>query len=245
VTLIEPVGKSYYHSMQLTAERRFTDGLSIMTNYTWSKVIDNNQGSANKATGVSVTNPLNQRHDRGLADYDKPHVFNFSALWELPIRFDNSTTQTILGGWNVTSIVSLYSGYPFSVYSGVDNARTGQGGQRADITGNPDLGDDRDRGAIVAEYLDKDAFSPNELGAYGTQGRNTFRSPGYANVDLGIHKQFAVAEEMNIEFRFEMFNAFNRVNLRGPTTSLTSGNFMRITSASDPRILQFALRFVF
>ena len=242
VTLIEPVGKSYYHALQLTAERRFTDGLSIMTNYTWSKVIDNNQGSANKATGTSVTNPLDQSFDRGLADYDKTHVFNFSSLWEMPFQFESGVAQAILGGWNLTSIISLYSGVPFTVGSGVDNARTGQGGQRADLVGDPDPGS-QSRGEAIEEYLNKDAFATNALGTYGTLGRNTFRGPGYANVDLGIHKRFYVTEETRIEFRFEMFNAFNRVNLGNPTTGMTSSNFMKITSADDPRILQFALRF--
>jgi len=76
-------------------------------------------------------------------------------------------------------------------------------------------------------------------------GRNTFRGPGYANVNLGLHKRFPITEELAAQFRFEMFNAFNRVNLVNPTSTLTSANFMRITDAGDPRILQFALRFIF
>lgn len=242
VTLIEPNGSSRYNSLQFTAERRFTDGLSMMGNYTWAKATDNNQGSANKATGTSVTNPLDQSYDKGLANFDRTHVFNFSSLWELPNMFESSLGQTILGGWSVTSIISLYTGSPFHVSSGIDNARTGQGGQRPDLVGSAELAD-RSRGETILEYLNKDAFDNNFTGYYGNLERNVFRKPGYANVDLGLHKKFPVTEEAAIQFRFEMFNVFNNVNLNGPTTSMTSGNFMRITSAQEPRILQFALRF--
>ena len=88
----------------------------------------------------------------------------------------------------------------------------------------------------------QDSLAQNALGTYGTLGRNTFEGPGYANVDLGLAKDFRVTERFTATFRFEAFNAFNRVNLNVPTSTVTSGNFMRITSAYDPRILQFALR---
>ena len=95
---------------------------------------------------------------------------------------------------------------------------------------------------MINEWLSKAAFAANALGTYGTLGRNTFEGPGYANVDLGLAKSFRVAERAAITFRFEAFNAFNRVNLTPPSATQTSGTFMRITSAYDPRILQFALR---
>jgi hypothetical protein len=136
----------------------------------------------------------------------------------------------------------LIGGYPFTVTSGVDNARTGTGGQRADLTGDPILAGDRTRGQVITEWLKKSAFAPNALGTFGTLGRNTFEGPGYANVDLGLAKSFRIAERVAATLRFEAFNAFNRVNLNVPTAGQTSGNFMRITSAYDPRILQLALR---
>jgi hypothetical protein len=242
VSLIEPAGLSIYHSLQMTAERRFASGFSLLTNYTFGKAIDNNQGSANKATGSTVTNPLNQRFDRAPADFDITHVFNMSGIWQLPGQYENSFARGVLGGWTLTGILALNSGFPFTVSSGQDNARTGQGGQRAEMIGNPDLGDDRPRGQVVAEYLSRAAFKVNTLGTYGTLGRNTFRGPGQVNVDLGVHKNFPIGERLSAQFRFEAFNLINRVNLNNPTSSVTSSNFMRITGAGDPRILQFALR---
>jgi hypothetical protein len=242
MVIVEPAGNSSYHSMQWTAERRFTGGYTLLANYTFAKTIDNNQGSANKGNGVSVTDPRNQRFDRGPADYDLRHVFNLSGIWELPLRFDRRLARFLLGGWSLTSIVAWRSGFPFTVLSGQDNARTGQGGQRADMIGDPYIPGDRDHGALAVQYLNKAAFKVNELGAYGTLGRNSFRGPRSFNTDFGLHKDFALAERFKWQFRFEAFNLFNNVNLGNPNSTVTSSNFMRITSAADPRILQFALR---
>ncbi|MBC8166655.1 MAG: hypothetical protein H7Y20_12375 [Bryobacteraceae bacterium] len=131
--------------------------------------------------------------------------------------------------------------------SGVDNARTGTGNQRADLIGDPNLPDDRSRDAVIGEWLNRAAFRPGgaTLGTFGNLGRNTFRGPGYASVDLGMFKKFVIAERVNAMLRFEAFNALNRVNLGGPNTTQNNANFMRTTSADDPRILQIALRLTF
>ena len=243
VVLMEPAGKSIYHALQLTAEKRFSQGFTVLANYTYSKTIDDNVGSSNKANGTNVTDPYNQAYDRGPSDYDLTHVFNFSGVWTLPVKPANHLANFFIGGWNMTSIVAWRSGFPFTVVSGQDNARTGQGSQRADLTGtSPDLSNSG-HGAMVAQYLNKAAFAVNALGTYGVLGRNTYRGPGSFNLDWGLHKDFPVRESMKFQFRFEAFNLFNNVNLANPNSTVTSGNFMRITSAGDPRILQLALRF--
>ena len=242
--LVEPVGNSTYNSLQLTAERRFNKGFSVLANYTWSKSIDD--GSANKGNGVSHTNPFNNAFDKGPSDFDHTQVFTLSGLWQLPVKFQNRGVNTLLGGWNLTGITTLQSGPPFTVVSGADNARTGTGNQRADLIGDPYLSGNRSRNDIVNQYLNKAAFVQNALGTFGNLGRNRFRAPGLASVDLGLHKDFRITERINTQFRFETFNALNRVNLHLPDASVSSGNFMKITStasgAGDPRILQFALR---
>jgi hypothetical protein len=243
VVLMEPAGNSTYHSLQLTAEKRFSQGFTVLANYTYAKTIDDNVGSANKANGVNVTDPYHQAFDRGPADYDLRHVFNFSGIWALPLKPASNLAKFFLGGWNMTSIVAWRSGFPFTVLSGQDNARTGQGSQRADLTGVSPYLSYTDHGAMVAQYLNKAAFAVNALGTYGVLGRNTFRGPRSFNLDWGLHKDFPVRETMRFQFRFEAFNLFNNVNLANPNSTVTSGNFMRITSAADPRILQFALRF--
>lgn len=241
--IMEAVGNSTYHAFQVTGERRFKNGFTILANYQFAKSIDD--ASSNKANGASRTNPFDQSFDKGPSDFDRTHVFNFSGLYQLPFRSANRAANLVIGGWQLNSIVSLVSGFPFTVGSGVDNARTGTGGQRADLVGDPYLDTSRSRGDRINEWLRKAAFAPNAIGTYGVLGRNVFRGPGIATTDLGLVKGFVVREGIQAQFRFEMFNAFNRVNLSGPNASQNSGQFMRTTAAADPRILQFALRFQF
>jgi outer membrane receptor protein involved in Fe transport len=239
-SIVEPGGTSSFNALQLTVERRFSKGFSVLANYQFAKSLDD--ASANKGTGINMTNPYDRSFDRGRSDFDRTHVFSFSGLWELPIRFQSRGLNAVLGGWNLNGIVSLMSGYPFTVTSGVDNARTGTGGQRAILTGDPYFSGDRTRAEQVTQWLNKTAFAPNPLGTFGTLGRNIFEGPGYANIDLGLAKDFRITERFTTTFRFETFNALNHPNFDLPTATLNSGNFMKITRAYDPRILQFALR---
>lgn len=245
IALYEPVSNSTYHALQLTTERRFSKGFSILANYQWAKAIDDS--SAVKGTGITRTNPYDQSFDKGPADFDKRHVFNASAMWDLPVRFENKLANNLLGGWSLNGIASLWSGYPFTVGSGVDNARTGTGNQRADLIGDPYFAEGRTRGQQIAEWLRKTAFRTGgaTLGTFGNLGRNVFRGPGYASIDLGLFKKFNITEKVGALFRFEAFNALNRVNLQGPNSTQNNANFMRTTGAEDPRILQFALRLTF
>ncbi len=243
VTLVEPVGNSTYHAFQLTMERRFKQGLTVLANYQFSKSIDDT--SANKGTGQVRTNPNSQAFDKGLSDFNRAHIFTFSGLWDLPLKFQNRTAQMLVGGWSLNSIMNLYAGQPITIGSGVDNARTGTGGQRADLSGDARLSTGRARNDLITEWLRRSAFAPNALGTFGNHGRNVFNGPGLATVDLGMGKQFRFNERVATTFRFEAFNAFNRVNLGNPVTAQNNGNFLRIISAGEPRILQLALRLTF
>ena len=127
----------------------------------------------------------------------------------------------------------------------MDNALTGAGGQRADLTGDPNFPGDRSHQAIITQYLNPKAFAANAIGTYGVLGRNTYIGPGYANLDLGIVKDFAPQERYKAQLRFEMFNSLNHANFSQPSSTRTSGTFMQITNTLDPRILQIALRFAF
>ncbi|MDZ7637209.1 MAG: hypothetical protein U5J83_03000 [Bryobacterales bacterium] len=166
-------------------------------------------------TGAARTNPFDQSFDKGPSNFDRRHIFNLSGLWELPFQVDNGA-KWLVNGWSLNAIASLYDGTPFTVTSGVDNARTGTGGQRADLVGNPDLGDGRTRGEQIAQYMDKAAFAPNALGTFGNLGRNTYRGPGFANWDFGLFKRFQLTESLALTYRFEAFNALEPAKL-GPS----------------------------
>jgi hypothetical protein len=155
----------------------------------------------------------------------------------------------------VNSIWFWHSGFPFTVYSGLDNSFSGQGLDRADLVkaGNPQLSSSRPHAAQVAEFFDTSFFAPNALGTFGNSGKNILRAPRFFNVDLGLLKQTKVTEKVNVQFRTELFNVFNNVNLGVSANGNPLGidniqgdqTFGQILAAGDPRIIQFALKILF
>lgn len=241
MTFVEANGNSSYNSFQASLRRRFVNGVTILANYTFSKSID--VTSANKQTGQTATDPFDLRFDRGVSDFNHPQVFSFSGLWDLPINPTDRVLHGVVGGWQLSAIVSLTSGEPFSVYSGVDDSLSGVGNDRADLASSPYLSGGRSRAAKVAEWLNPLSFNVNALGTFGDTGRNAYYGPGFAGTDAALEKTFHPVERFNVMFRFEAFNIFNRPNLENPTNTVGSPQLMVISTAFDPRILQGAVRF--
>ena len=221
-------------------------GFSVLSSYTLSKTLDH-AGEA-KQTGTTQTNPFDLDFDWGYANSDRRHRWVTSFLWQIPGTFDNAVASAVLSAWSLTGILALQSGGGFTVTSGVDNARTGTGGQRADLSGDPNLPSDRPNSEKVLRWFDTSVYFPNALGTFGNSGRNTMRGPGTKNVDLGLHKTFATGGSTRVQVRIEAFNAFNWVNLGTPNTTQNSPNFGRITALApgmSPRVMQAALRVSF
>ena len=213
MTLIEPVGNSTFHSLQATSSAASPRDFGALE----LEVVEiHRRRVGQQGHRRAHANPKDMKFDKGPSDFD--HARRLHALQ--PVRAAGEVRAAcdgnLLGGWNLTGIVTLQSGFPFTIGSGVDNARTGTGGQRADLIGDPYLSGDRSRADRIAEWLNHTAFAPNALGTFGNQGRNMFRGPGLAVIDLGLHKNFRITERVNTQFRFETFNALNRVNLNGP-----------------------------
>ncbi len=130
--------------------------------------------------------------------------------------------------------------------SGTDNSFSGVGSDRADYIGGPVMLDpNRPHGQLIAQYFNTAAFATNAIGTFGNSGKNILRGPGFFDTDLALLKNTKITERFNVQFRAEFFNAFNNVNFNNPNTNLSSSSFGRITSAGDPRILQFALKTIF
>ena len=241
VALQKSDGNSNYNSMQVSVNKRFTRGYSLMASYTWSKMIDDASGD-----GTVSPNPFDQKFNRGLSNLDIPHRFVGSFVYELP-RFQNGMAllKYVVGGWDVNGIVSLQSGTTFTVISGRDNSFTGVNQDRADLIGNPYLDAGRPNGQLVDRYFNIDAFAFNAIGTYGTAGRNILRGPGDVNLDFGLFKNIPVTERHKVQFRMETFNALNRVNLGNPNANRSAAAFGRITSAGSPRVIQLALKYQF
>ncbi|MBO0862677.1 MAG: hypothetical protein J2P21_30095, partial [Chloracidobacterium sp.] len=185
--------------------------------------------------------------DYGVSDYDRKFTFTGSFNYQLPEFKRTGGARYVIGGWQINGILALQSGGPLNISTGFDNSFSGIGADRVDLIGDPTLPADRTRGQKIQQWFDKTAFTANAPGTFGTLGRNAFRGPGYADLDLSLFKRFSMpyAEGHRLEFRAECFNALNRVNLGNPNTNFNSTVFGRITSANNPRILQLVLRYSF
>lgn len=238
-------GYSQYHSMQLSMNKRFSRGFTVMASYTFAK--DVGQVAAQSEGSQGPRHPLNYNLDKGRMGTDIRRRFVGSYVWRLPgdAAFKGSPLRWLLGGWETNGIVTLQSGSPFTVRSGVDNSFFGVGGDTADLVGDPRLDMDRSRGEVIARYFNTAAFVRNAPGTVGTAGINILEGPGLATFDIGVNKDFRITETHSLQFRSEFFNAFNRVNLSNPNSTQNSVNFGRITGAGDPRVIQFGLKYKF
>jgi hypothetical protein len=151
-----------------------------------------------------------------------------------------------LNGWELTSLLTWHDGFTFSIMSGQDNSLSGVDADRADyIGGSAALPAGRSHGQLISEYFNVAALVPNTVGTFGNSGKNILRGPRFVNTDLSLIKDFRVTERAAVPFRSEFFNVFNNVNFNQPQNILPSSSFGKITTASDPRILQFALKLTF
>ena len=235
---------SHYHALQLNLEKRFSRGLSVLGNYSWSKMIDNFG-----PYGGFNTDPFNPNFDYGLSNDDVTHVFHFSGVWQAPIPKMTGLVGGFLKGWEVTSIATWRSGFPFPIYSGADNSFSGIGVDRADFIGTSlnqaKLDPGRSHGQLIQEYFNPAVFIANADGTFGNSGRNILRGPGFFETDFGLVKDTKITERTNLQFRAEFFNLFNSVNLGQPDNSVADSTIGQITSAGSPRILQLALKIIF
>jgi hypothetical protein len=232
-----------YHSLQLSASRRFSNGLTFMTAYTFGKLLDYYSA---QNMGQTPQNPFDERSDRARSDEDRNHVFTGSFVYELPIlRHGKGWARTALGGWSVSGLITAASGLPVYVISGRDFSLTGVGFDRPDLVGDP-ARNWSNKGDMLSQYFNTAAFVANQPGRYGSAGRNLFSGPGNLNTDLSVVKAFRISERWgNVQFRSEFFNALNRANFGQPDGNLINTTFGRIQTAGDPRIVQFALRYQF
>jgi hypothetical protein len=241
--------RSWYHSLQIQVTKRFSKGLTVLSNYTLSRSIDT---SSTDNLGATVANPFNLRDERGRSDWDRRHSFVASWLYTPPIRFSNQLATSLLGGWTFGGITTIQSGRPLTFTMGDDVALDGTGGdQHAQLmpgvtTANITI-DHPSRDAFVNTFFNTAAFAPtNQVsrGVYGNAGRGLISGPAYSNTDLSALKDFVIREPVRLQFRSEFFNVFNQVNFNNPTTQVNSSTFGRIRSASPGRIIQFALKLI-
>ena len=231
-----------YNSLQVNATRRFSKGLTLLTNFVWSKTIDNTSSATEGNAGPP--NPFNFASARGPADFDQEFRYTLSANYNFPKASVTGLSNVLVNGWQLNTIVSLYSGLPFTITSGTDRSYSGIGNDFADYV--PGVSPARPAGVSqVQEYFNTAAFTAAALGTFGNTGRNILRGPAYFDVDVSVFKDFFLTERFRLQFRAESFNIENRPNFQNPSSAWNSGTYGRITSANDPRVLQFALKLMF
>ena len=233
-----------------------------MLSYTWGKAltgspdhISTSGGGAGVDTGTfrSPQDGNNVAADRGLAEFDVKHRFVASYVYELPFghgrRYGtnwNSAANLLLGGWQVTGIHALQGGLGLTATLGGASVLVlgGERQARPNLVGNPVLPKAE---RTVARWFNTAAFAAFTPApqAFGSAGVGVMRSPGVANFDFTLAKNFNLTERRYFQFRTELFNAFNRANFGPPNIARDNTGFGQILTAGNARIIQFALKFYF
>ncbi len=231
---VDDTGKGIYNAMLLSAQRRMKKNLSVLANWTLSKCMSD--PATSEITGPTIVDPNNPDLDYSYCASDRRHVVNLSAVMVVP-EFKNGTMNAVFSDWQVSPIVRWQSGNRSSITTGVDNALTGMGGQRAVQILDDPYGD-----GTAGNYLNRAAYTSPATGTYSTLAPFTVVNPSRFTNDLAITRSFKFGTGQSFQFRWEIFNVINYVNLNPPTTALNSANFGKILGAGDPRIMQFALK---
>lgn len=251
--VLETRYQSWYHGVEMKANKRFSRGLMFSGFYTLSKAVDTllNQGAGLTA---GVANPFDLDVMKGRSQFDRRHVLGFSWMWEQPRRFENRVLEGLLGGWAISGVHNVSSGNPLNFVMGTDVALDGTGGagrqlaQLADGATVQDIPrDHQNRNDFINAFFNTSAFVPvNRLprGIYGNMPRSVISGPAEAKSDIAVTRSFRLPgrEGLRFQFRGELFNAFNQVNFSAPNTTVSSASFGRITSAGAGRVGQLAVK---
>lgn len=252
IQLVDNAGRGNYHSLGAKMTKRYSNGLTYLASYTWAKSIDT--ATAIRNQGGDTLFPQNSYCricERARSSHDTRQRFVTSALWDLPfgkgrkVGLDNPVANAVAGGWQMSSILTLQSGFPVTMTNGQDTSNVGGFFDRPDATGQkPEL----PRGQQdPVRFFNTAAFVINRRGFFGNVGRNTLDAPGIIGWDFSMLKNFSLgAEQRYLQLRFEWFNFPNHPNWGNPNTNVSSGGFGQITGTrTNMRQLQVAAKINF
>ena len=269
ITAVLADGFSNYNGMQVKVEHR-ANSLLLLNSFTYSKAIDNSSQVLEVSNGGSPNpqNLLDPRNDKGPSSFDQRFNNTTSVVWEMPVGKGRAfggampaALDAVIGGWVLSSTVSLQSGQPLNLRYADFDQRLSDG--QPDFLGGVALRPNVGAGAVRSTAAQRKALGLQEFEYYfdrtnitiptadrpfGNLGRNAVYGFPFYQVDLGVQKNFDlrfINEEARLEFRTEFFNLFNRTNFSAPNTDARSAAFGRVASTFDPRIVQFALKLHF
>jgi outer membrane receptor protein involved in Fe transport len=235
--------RANYNALYVEGTKRMSDHFSLQFAYAYSKAQDENTALSPLLTGVSQ--PWNPRIDWGLAATNATNNFSMSWIVDLPkLSQQSKALRAIAGGWQWNGLLVAMSGNPQNPVSGQDRAFSGTSNQRPNLVGQWRL-PGQTHGQEVAEFFNPAAFALPAAGTFGNSGRDVVIGPDYKTLNLALFKNIPLGwEKTTLQFRWEVFNSLNNVNFSPPGMSLGS-SMGKITSANDPRIMQFALKVLF
>jgi hypothetical protein len=235
-------GQATYHGLELLAEQRYTGGLSFVGSYTWSKAIDNR----------TILDLWFGGNNKSRSSLNVSHRFSYSGVWDIPFGRGRALganasriVDGVLGGWQLTGILVIRTGFPLTVGNGVlgDIANAGGITQVPNRIAGPNLPAGE---RTEARFFNTQAFAPPARYTLGNAGANIIDGPRFWNLDSSIMKIFRVTESKMFQLRGELFNALNHANWGDPGTGYGTAAFGRITStAGEPRNAQIGLKFIF
>jgi hypothetical protein len=248
-------GMSIYHSLQTSLEKRLSKGVSFGLHYTYSSFIDTMSEIFNVSSGeIAVAqNSYDRRADRARSSFDRPHRIAGNFVYELPFfQAQRGFTGHVLGGWQINSQFSLQSGSPFTPLNGSDPA--GALASISALVGNairPNLNTNLDISGMSVEEIvaagGRSLFTPiTAAQRVGNVGRNTLRSDGINNIDVGIMKNTRIGENQRLQLRADFYNFTNSRDFGIPDSRVTSANFLNQwgTDGGNRRIV-VGIRYVF
>jgi hypothetical protein len=255
LSFVTPQGWSNYNAMTLSAEKRFSQGFSILASYTWARALGVAPPIVEGINNISVQNINNLAMQYGPLEFDVHNRFVASYQYELPFgrghHFLGNASRPIdliIGGWSLNGITTLQSGFPLTPTLSYSLSKN-------DINSLPDLvGNPMKSSHQPTDWLNPTAFAiPTnaQIAAgdlFGNEGIGTSRSPGLVNFDFSLFKNFGISERTKVQFRSEFFNLMNTPFFGQPgSVGLTVGTstFGKVTTAGPPRIIQLALKLLF
>jgi hypothetical protein len=247
VNMLENTARSWYDAAYVTLRRRYSHGLSLLVNYTFSKNLTDAPDFRSPMFEAAI--PQNNQDlaaEKG-PGCDVRHRLAASIVYDIAALKTNAWTRALTRNWRVSALYQIQSGFPFtiSVFGDTANAGTvlGENPVRATYTGQPVFGPDTQN---TMQWFNPAAFAAPAAYTFGNVGRNTVYGPGMQTLDLALVRTFAIREFIRVELRGEAFNALNHSNLGTPNRFVNTPQFGTITEASTPgREFQLSARFSF
>jgi hypothetical protein len=243
-TSIESDANSTYHSLQAEFNKRLSHGIQLTTAYTWSHAIDEVSDLFDLAAGPALPqNSVDRRAERADASFDIRHSFVYSLVWDLSEIARKNRLLKLLKGWQISSIGAFRAGQPLTLLACCDVNLDGNLSDRL----NTVAGIERINGRQTRFRATGDPFSLlAEAGRDGAIGRNTFRAPGMATVDLAVNKTLEFKDQLKLELRAEFFNLFNRTHFGMPVHQLLfPGLGQSVDTRLPARVIRIAGKFSF